>query len=336
MRRIPSLDGLRAISVMLVILGHLQRRNLIYIPFFGDYALLGVRIFFVLSGFLITNLLLHEQECTKPISLREFYIRRAYRIFPAAAVYLAIASLFFWRETPWYQIAIAALYMANMASGLHWSFGHLWTLSIEEQFYLLWPFVLRRWHKNKIAILIAVSIAAPFFQTLMLALHIHRNLLPGYADQLATGCLLAIFAPRLPKIKGYVGLAMAAAIFLIPGFPAVTASRTVFELFVLNPLLNISIAGVVLHVIDSPYGFLNWTPVAWVGKISYSLYLWQEIFCYNPKLHYGYFLILPCLGCASLSYYLVEQPMLRLRDKRTRKVKGLPKGTVQPEAASVA
>jgi peptidoglycan/LPS O-acetylase OafA/YrhL len=71
----------------------------------------------------------------------------------------------------------------------------------------------------------------------------------------------------------------------------------------------------VLHVIQVPYRALNWQPVAWLGRISYSLYLWQELFCSNAALHGGYLLILPAIVCACLSYYLVEQPMLRIRDR---------------------
>jgi peptidoglycan/LPS O-acetylase OafA/YrhL len=81
-------------------------------------------------------------------------------------------------------------------------------------------------------------------------------------------------------------------------------------------LLQISIAGVILHVIQVPYRFLNWGPVSWLGKISYSLYLWQEVFCFNPSLKLGYSLALLAVGAACLSYYFVEQPMLRLREKR--------------------
>jgi len=87
-------------------------------------------------------------------------------------------------------------------------------------------------------------------------------------------------------------------------------------LFVLRPLLNLSIAGIVLHVIQVPYRALNWSPVAWLGNISYSLYLWQELFVSNASLHLGYVLVVPALACACLSFYCVEQPMLRLRGKR--------------------
>ncbi|HEX7894952.1 MAG TPA: hypothetical protein VF447_12225, partial [Terriglobales bacterium] len=109
-----------------------------------------------------------------------------------------------------------------------------------------------------------------------------------------------------------------------------TPLRTLFNLFLLQPLVNISVAGLVLHVIQSPYRWLNWGPVSWLGRISYSLYLWQELFCSNRSIHLGYSLIVPALLCATLSYYLIEQPMLRLRDRITR-----PKAA-QPIAASAA
>src|SRR5450432_911915 len=89
MQRIPSLDGLRAISITLVILSHLVKWKHISLGVLGSYGELGVNVFFVLSGYLITNLLLREYERSSTISLRDFYIRRAYRIFPAAFVFLA-------------------------------------------------------------------------------------------------------------------------------------------------------------------------------------------------------------------------------------------------------
>jgi peptidoglycan/LPS O-acetylase OafA/YrhL len=90
-------------------------------------------------------------------------------------------------------------------------------------------------------------------------------------------------------------------------------------LFVFAPVLNFCLAGLVLHVIQVPYRALNWQPVVWLGKISYSLYLWQELFCSNKALHFGYVLVLPTVACACLSYYLVEKPMLRLREKLAEK-----------------
>ena len=164
-------------------------------------------------------------------------------------------------------------------------------------------------------------IVTPIFWTGLYGFRVHNGLagsLPAFADQLAIGCLLAIFAPRTPKIKSSLAFAIVLLMIFIPWFPANSPARSLLMLFVLRPLLDLSIAGVVLHVIQVPYRALNWAPVAWLGKISYSLYLWQELFCSNASLHQGYVLVLPALACACLSYYCVEQPMLRLREKPGR------------------
>jgi peptidoglycan/LPS O-acetylase OafA/YrhL len=322
-QRIPSLDGLRAISITLVVLSHWVTWNRISPQLVESYGKLGVHVFFVLSGYLITNLLLREYEHTSTISLRSFYIRRAYRIFPAAFVFLAIVIFLFWPQMRWYHVAAALFYVANMDGSRPWIFGHLWSLSIEEQFYLLWPFSIKKWYRHKTAILLCVCMAAPMFRAALYAFKVRGGplfgSLPIRADQLAIGCLLAIFGPRLPKISGYLALAMVSLAVLIPGFPASSAARTLLMLFVLRPLLHVSIAGCVMHVIQVPYRALNWSPVAWLGKISYSVYLWQELFYPDSALHLGNAGLPATLVCACLSYYLVEQPMLRLRELRARK-----------------
>jgi peptidoglycan/LPS O-acetylase OafA/YrhL len=108
---------------------------------------------------------------------------------------------------------------------------------------------------------------------------------------------------------------MVAGIVLIPLFQATSSWRTLFDLFLLRPLLYFSMAGVVLHVVQSPYRVLNWGPVVWLGKISYSLYLWQQPFCADPALR-SWSLVSLALVFACLSYYLVEVPVLRLREKQ--------------------
>lgn len=319
MQRIPSLDGLRAISITLVVLSHLARWKHVSLDLIGSYGVLGVNVFFVLSGYLITNLLLREYDRSSTINLREFYIRRAFRIFPAAFVFLGVVVVLYWHEMRWYHVAAAVFYVANMDLTRPLILAHLWSLSIEEQFYLLWPFVVKKWHRHRTAILVCVFLFAPVFRAALYALKIHNGLaesLPTHADQLAIGCLLAIFAQRLPKISGYAAIVMLLAVIFIPWFHATSPARSLVLLFVARPLAHVSIAGLVLHVIQVPYRALNWSPVAWLGRISYSLYLWQELFCSNDSLHLGYLLILPTLACACLSYYCIEQPMLRLREKR--------------------
>lgn len=325
MRRISSLDGLRAISITLVLLDHLVKWKHVSLRFAGNYGTLGVHVFFVLSGYLITKLLLQEYQRSSTVSLRDFYLRRAFRIFPAALVFLGVVAVLYWNQMCWFHIAAAVFYFANMDMTRPWMFGHLWSLSIEEQFYLIWPFAIKRWYRHRTAILIGVLAATPVFRLCLYTFKVKTGLagsLPVFADQLAIGCLLAVLAPRIPRISKSVAAAMILAAMTIQWFPATSAGRTVFMLFVLRPLLDISIAGLILHVIQVPYRLLNCKPIAWVGRISYSLYLWQELFCSNATFHLGYSLIIPALGCACLSYYLVEKPMLRVREKITRSTAG--------------
>jgi peptidoglycan/LPS O-acetylase OafA/YrhL len=102
-KRIPSLDGLRAISISLVVVGHMAHAG--YAPrFLSQYANLGVRIFFVISGYLITTILLGEHARTATINLREFYVRRAYRIFPAALCFILAIVVLYWNTLRWYDI----------------------------------------------------------------------------------------------------------------------------------------------------------------------------------------------------------------------------------------
>jgi peptidoglycan/LPS O-acetylase OafA/YrhL len=317
-KRIPSLDGLRAISILLVVLGHLAKSGHAPQIFWQYYATTGVRIFFVISGFLITTILSNERTETSTISLRTFYVRRAYRIFPAALVFMLIMVVAYWRDFRWYNIAAAFFYLANFDSSRPWIFGHLWSLSVEEQFYLLWPSVLKQWYKHRLVILLSVIALTPVGQTILYLAKFRGGDVggfPGVAGDLAAGCLLAMVAPRLPKIKRYAALVMVIAVALVPLYAANTRGKTLLLVFLLDPVLRFSIVGILLHVVQSPYAFLNWRPVSWLGKISYSLYLWQQPFCADPSLRSG-FLVLLALAAACLSYYLVEIPMLRRRDKK--------------------
>src|SRR5580704_2770473 len=320
MKRIPSLDGLRAISISLVVVGHWAELRY-HSDVAGAFANLGVRIFFVISGYLITTLLLKEHGKTSTIGLREFYVRRAFRILPAAVTFMLPVFVIFWHELRWYHMAAAALYLANFDFAHPWFLGHLWSLSVEEQFYFLWPGVLKRWFRHRVGILAGVIAFAPLYRVGCHFLGLHGRAdetFPAVADVLAVGCLLAIFAPRLPKIKPVWALLMIVPIAVVPAYAGMLRFHlTALLLFVLWPAMHLSIAGLLLHAVQQPYRILNARPVVWLGQISYSLYLWQQLFVYgtHPRAWYFVFFAL-ALACAS--YYLVEQPMLRLRDRRKR------------------
>jgi peptidoglycan/LPS O-acetylase OafA/YrhL len=317
-KRIPSLDGLRAISISLVLIGHLTKAGPVP-KFLANYAGTGVRIFFVISGYLITTILLAEHSQTSTINLRQFYTRRAYRILPAAAVFMLFAFVMYWHELRWYDMGAMLLYLTNFDGARPWMVAHLWSLGVEEQFYFLWPSILRKWYQHRVPILLGVIALAPIYSAACYFFKVPSGgygTFPAVADNLAIGCLLAIFSPRIPEIRPWVAFVMLLAVALIPSYPGSTPTRTLFELFVLWPILHCSIAGLVLHVIQSPYRILNFAPVVWLGRISYSLYLWQEPFFFAQSRQPAYKLLLG-LGLACFSYYLVERPVLKLRDQKT-------------------
>src|SRR4051812_34868116 len=147
-RSLPSLDGLRAISIGLVLLGHLigTRGFVQSMPLANDAGLLGVRVFFVISGFLITSILLDELSRKGTIALPRFYFRRTMRLFPASYFLVGcIAVLAGWGivRLESGDLTLAITYTTNFRTHRGWSLGHLWSLAVEEQFYLLWPLTLR-------------------------------------------------------------------------------------------------------------------------------------------------------------------------------------------------
>lgn len=319
MGRIPSLDGLRAVSIALVVIGHWAELRYCS-DIAGAFANLGVRIFFVISGYLITQLLLKEHSRSATIKLSEFYIRRAYRILPAALVFMLVAFAMFWNELRWYHMAAAALYVANFDFGHPWFLGHLWSLSVEEQFYFLWPGVLKKWYQHRVAILAGVVCFAPVYRVVCHLVGLTHGradeTFPAVADILAIGCLLAILEHRVPRIRARWAAMMVLPVVLVPVYLGIRHFHlTAMLLFIGWPLMHVCIAGLLLHVVRTPYWILNVRPVAWMGQISYSLYLWQQLFVFGRSAR-PWYLIFVAIGIAGASYYLVEQPVLRLRDRK--------------------
>jgi peptidoglycan/LPS O-acetylase OafA/YrhL len=135
--------------------------------------------------------------------------------------------------------------------------------------------------------------------------------------------LLAIFAGRLPKIRTAWAAGMLVPVVLVPVYLGVMRFHmTAGLLLVWWPVMHVSIAGLLLHVVQRPSWVLNVRPVVWLGKISYSLYLWQQLFAYGQHPRPWYFVFI-AVGLAGASYYFVEQPMLRVRERRTEDGKPL-------------
>jgi peptidoglycan/LPS O-acetylase OafA/YrhL len=350
--RIPSVDGWRAVSIVIVMLSHFEFAT--GFPselapawgrlFQGD---LGVRIFFVISGFLITHLLLAEAERDGRPSLKQFYVRRVLRIFPVyylfVAVLVALAAAGLHSDT-WSTWLATLTFTRNLAGRGDSVTVHLWSLAVEEQFYLVWPvtFVtLALWRRARLAVVILLVpvVLSPFFRWGVIQMPyssglVHR-LLGGfsvalYADSLAVGCLGAYLYKHQRHRFGavasqpFVAAALAAALFVFAWVewpPAYGAWALVPS--VQAVLIMAAIWATIERRIGVGYRLLNAAPVVWLGTLSYSLYVWQQLFLGHfagPKLaglaiYDRHVWWLTALVVATVSYYAVERPILALRNR---------------------
>jgi peptidoglycan/LPS O-acetylase OafA/YrhL len=313
----PELDGLRGIAIALVVFTHL------YLPGTDAFGWIGVEIFFVLSGFLITSILVAEHDATGGIDLREFYVRRIRRLAPALLVLIAIVTAF--------QIGVAheeglkkagwvLAYMANwqLAGGGYLAgLAHTWSLAIEEQFYLLWPVALvvaLRVGGRRAAFGLAVATAAA-----SLAWRVGLFLWTGdqhrayfgtdtRLDALMVGCALALLAPLAPRWAPQ-GRTLAAAIAVIGAMCVVPVwDHTAF-------MLSVGLGAVIVAtgtLLFAQGGPLTFGPLVGLGKLSYSLYLWHYPVMYGAKQLFGgsvpLWTIPLALALAWLSYRFVERP----------------------------
>ena len=330
------MDGLRAVSIALVLLGHLVGTR--YFPrsleMLGEFANFGVRIFFVISGFLITDLLLRERAKTGAISLRHFYLRRVFRIFPAAYAFIAViavcSQLSIIALNP-HDLLFATTYTSNFNLQRSWSVGHLWSLSVEEQFYLLWPAVLAVLGVTRgLRVVLAVILVSPAVRVLVWYLAPHwrdgiDQIFPTIADPLAVGCFLAIQRRWLWTQSWYRHVLESRYFFFVP-LTALAANLAQYHprisYVIAEPVMNFGIALTLdycmRHASSVVGRFLDWRPIAFIGVLSYSLYLWQQPFLNRDgSAVWNAFplnLVLAFL-CALASYKLVEQPFLRLKDR---------------------
>ena len=348
--RIPSLDGLRALSIFLVVSLHtLQRFSINHHVGLGWYALfnggLGVSIFFVISGFLITSLLLQEERKRGSISLRGFYLRRAFRILPPLYFYIGIVVLLGAvgrLDLNRSDIVSSMFFFHNFAqNSTMWSVEHLWSISVEEQFYLVWPLILFACMRRPgiagrfraaafPAVILAISpIARTFFGHQKNPLMHNIGVKYLNYDFLMFGCLVALLqhTPRFESIYR-----KATRVWWLP--PAVMAICSVlwaryenyFTLTIGYTLAGASIAVFLLWCTRNPSSVigrvLNWAPIVKIGVLSYSIYIWQTLFLhvqdskvFAPLSFIGRFPAnwLGFFALACLSYYLIEQPSLQLR-----------------------
>jgi peptidoglycan/LPS O-acetylase OafA/YrhL len=339
---LPGLNGLRAFSILLVILDHidLKYHHSIFrdsVPLLFDGAL-GVNTFFVISGFLITYLLLKEENNYGKISLKSFYIRRSLRIFPVYYIFLLVCFLL--------QLAGRAhidgiswltslTYTKYFSPATDWETTHLWSLSVEEHFYLLWPFVFKYFKNRRNLFMWCVIVMSPIIRIIY-----YRHNVPiinpytffWRVDAIMWGCCFAVYLDQIKKVV----LKYANAITLLIPF-AVLVLLFYIDKWILQYQWHLGVftipfgstKGTVadicigLILILSVYRnglwskFLNIPIVAYMGILSYSIYIWQQLFSCESL---GFLSSFPAniffiFLTAYISYNYVEKPFLKLRDK---------------------
>jgi peptidoglycan/LPS O-acetylase OafA/YrhL len=327
---IPTLDGWRAVAVVAVIVGHFTVADQAFhapwiwsIVRFGRY---GVDLFFAISGLLITSRMLDEVESRGRVFIGAFYVRRAFRILPAAIVFFVLAAVASHlhpdRPSRPLEWVASALFFRNYVEGSHTT-GHLWSLSVEEHFYAFWPVVF---------LVLARRKATGWVFAGLLLLIVWRALVLGHAvpdpfeggrpirndfrtdlrmDALLWGAAAAI-AIRDPRVRsaataglGRVAWLLAVGTFFAAEFMAHEIGWTLRALA--SPVI---LLGTVLRPASLRARVLENGALRWVGRLSYGIYLFQQLFLpWTFGVAFGIAFILPV---ACVSYYGVERPLLQL------------------------
>jgi peptidoglycan/LPS O-acetylase OafA/YrhL len=354
--RLPNLDGFRAISIGMVLSGHCigvhgfpQEAAGIW-GFISD-GQLGVRFFFVISGFIITWLLLAKADEDGGVSLRSFWLRRSIRILPAYAVFL-VTLLVLQMSTKWSLSTTgwvgALTFTSNFFDPRQWLPGHLWSLSVEEQFYLIWPFGfvwIRPWERPALAlaILSCVVVSCVMFQGIggpvpdspLLG---ERSFLRK-SDSIAIGCAAAIvlryYPSPLRNLFLHFRLWCILSIIFLVGFPKALEALRMCPPWHFPGSTAMQAAGLACILLWSQYEpdarvfrVLQWRPFVLLGLWSYSIYLWQQLFSADARVFgfesYPWWLsfpgwLIPTLLCGMVSYYFIEQPLRQRFRSRTRR-----------------
>ncbi len=344
----PQLDGLRAFAVTGVAISHWAPSFLSGVIPWGT----GVQLFFVLSGFLITGILLRcrpeETQVTLPDALKTFYFRRILRIFPlfyGVLLFCLAAGVGPIRVTwPWHAAYLSNFYYAYRGHGsaLTDPFLHFWTLAVEEQFYLLWPFVVLTVHRRVLPVLLGVAILFSalfrvFADRIDPSIVSVRYLTPSCLNALGIGALLAVTGHYAGKhalarlgwacaVVGILGLVVCMGI--LPGFVSAEMPRRLGHTF-LVAFYGALVAGAAMGFPGIIGRILGWRPLVYLGMISYGLYVYHYFApiaiesvaraCYpallgNTPLRLAAYTLFT-LGISIVSWHGFEKPINRLKDR---------------------
>jgi peptidoglycan/LPS O-acetylase OafA/YrhL len=335
--RNPQLDGLRAFAIVLVIVAHALRFPAGNVNAAREaLGEVGVSVFFVLSGFLITTLLIAERKKTGTIDLGAFFVRRARRIFPAYYVYLGVLAILAATGaiavTP-REFVVDALYLRDYSAQSFSWLEHTWSLAVETQFYLIWPaLMLALGDARARGVALGVVVLSPFIRIASYVLFpAHRDLmtiaLHTRADMLMFGCATALSIARgVPAWFERLCRAMPPLVSLTILAACIAGTGILHGLFAFSigmTIEGIAIATVLVNVLERPEQpfarLLCARPATWIGTISYSLYLWQQPFLFprdNSPLGRFPINLVALLVVACASYYLVERTFFKAKPAR--------------------
>jgi peptidoglycan/LPS O-acetylase OafA/YrhL len=333
LKRIPSLDGFRAISIILVLISHC-RFSIGFPVSLIDLARqceVGVTIFFVISGFLITTLMLDEETMTGNLNIRLFYMRRIFRIIPVYLLYVIFISL--WLNAKQigltkYNLVHVLTFTVNFDQKFQWFVAHFWTLSIEEQFYLFWPAILVLFRKNlKIILIILIAYSCltrviaykfPSFELLTLSSFFK------YSGSIFVGAFAGVLFFEKPEIlknrlfASYFAQVIALIVFLMFVYFTEWGVLAIISLPFGNLIISLSVMFLIsAYLLPSDkivFKILNHKAVMHIGVLSYSIYIWQQFFFVGV----GFWCLFPYNILASylvglVSYHLWEKPFLKFR-----------------------
>jgi peptidoglycan/LPS O-acetylase OafA/YrhL len=343
MQHIKGFNTLRALSITFVILSHLDVSDwLLYHNSFTKSfwqmvnGTFGVQLFFVISGFLITHLLLNEYSKTATIQIKHFFVRRILRLFPPLFVFfglIGIANLFGYLTNAKESILYAIFYAYNYVPKVKYSFelGHLWSLGVEEQFYLVWPFFIYFVTKFKTRVLFVSSTL--IISILLLMIHQQKELFTDYyftrwfipaSIPILIGCLGAFINFSYAKqVKHFFSCPLVAwtTILILYSFPIYASEK--YYLFN-STILSLAVIGVLLlffHSQDKKWiKIIDFKPLAYIGKISYGIYVYQGFFLRTGGGSELWFQQYPTnliftLILAVISYEFIEKPILKYKNR---------------------
>ena len=353
-RYLPTLDGWRAVAIVAVMAAHALRGP------WAEKGARGVNIFFGISGFLICSRLVEERSRNGRISLPAFYIRRTFRIFPPYFAYLValgvltatgilavtgrefLSCVFFVRNY---------LPTPGHVSGdvMGWYTGHFWSLAVEEHFYLIWPSLLialgvsrARWA------VVPLALGIGLWRVLEFRLRLLDRVLPDVSfytrtdvslDGLFWGCWLALMLAE-PQWRERFERWLSPGVWLavLAAYVALVVWEPLLHMSLEGMLIPLLLAGTILHPKTLVGKSLEWAPVRWIGRLSYSIYLWQQLFLLKEPENRAPALrglqglpvsLLAVLACAGASFYLIERPMIILGHRLSSR---LSKTTRDPHA----